>query len=92
MMDDKEMTTCPHCGEVVKKGNFCNKCGKKLSKICDCWLMKRQYHCKFQTILLANALKVPVEDIEELPVAEFVQALSKVNAFLFAQDLVKDSK
>jgi len=42
--------------------------------------------------LLANALKVPVEDIEELPVAEFVQALSKVNAFLFAQDLVKDSK
>lgn len=42
------MTTCPHCGEVVKKGNFCNKCGKKLSKICDCWLMKRPYHCSFQ--------------------------------------------
>ena len=47
-MEDKEMTTCSHCGEVVEKGNFCNKCGKKLSKICDCWLMKRQYHCKFQ--------------------------------------------
>lgn len=47
---------------------------------------------QFQAILLANALKVPVEDIEELPVAEFVQALSKVNTFLFAQDLVKDSK
>lgn len=47
---------------------------------------------QFQTILLANALKVPVEDIEELPVAEFVQALSKVNNFLFAQDSVKDSK
>ena len=47
---------------------------------------------QFQTILLANALKVPVEDIEELPVAEFVQALSKVNTFLFAQDSVKDSK
>lgn len=44
----KEMTTCPHCGEVVEKGNFCNKCGKKLSKICDCWLMKRPYHCNFQ--------------------------------------------
>lgn len=47
---------------------------------------------QFQTILLANALKVPVEDIEELPVAEFVQALSKVNTFLFAQNSVKDSK
>ena len=44
----KEMTTCPHCGEVVKKGNFCNKCGKKLAKICDCWLMKRPYNCNFQ--------------------------------------------
>lgn len=48
MMDDKEMTTCPHCGEVVKKGNFCNKCGKKLDKMCDCWLMKRPYNCNFQ--------------------------------------------
>lgn len=47
---------------------------------------------QFQAILLANALKVPVEDIEELPVAEFVQALSKVNIFLFAQDSAKDSK
>lgn len=44
----KEMTTCPHCGEVVKKGNFCNKYGKKLAKICDCWLMKRPYNCNFQ--------------------------------------------
>lgn len=44
----KEMTTCPHCGEVVKKGNFCNKCSKKLAKICDCWLMKRPYNCNFQ--------------------------------------------
>ena len=42
---------------------------------------------QFQAVLLANALKVPVEDIEELPVAEFVQALSKVNVFLFGQDL-----
>ena len=45
---DKNMTTCPHCGKVVKKGNFCNKCGKKLAKMCDCWLMKRLYHCNFQ--------------------------------------------
>lgn len=44
----EEMTTCPHCGKVVKKGNFCNKCGKKLAKICDCWLMKRPYNCNFQ--------------------------------------------
>lgn len=26
----------------------CSKCGKKLAKICDCWLMKRPYHCNFQ--------------------------------------------
>ena len=45
---NKNMTTCPHCGKVVKKGNFCNKCGKKLAKICDCWLMKRPYNCNFQ--------------------------------------------
>lgn len=48
MMDDKEMTTCPHCGKVVKEGNFCNGCGKKLDKMCDCWLMKRPYNCNFQ--------------------------------------------
>ncbi len=47
---------------------------------------------QFQAVLLANALKVPVEDIEELPVAEFVQALSKVNTFLFAQELAKADK
>lgn len=39
VMGDKNMTTCPHCGKVVKKGNFCSKCGKKLAKICDCWLL-----------------------------------------------------
>lgn len=47
---------------------------------------------QFQAILLANALKVPVEDIEELPVKDFVQALSKVNAFLFTADLAVDKK
>lgn len=47
-VQDKKMTTCPHCGKVVKKGNFCNKCGKKLANMCDCWLMKRPYHCSFQ--------------------------------------------
>lgn len=47
-MQNKKMTTCPHCGKVVKKGNFCNKCGKKLANMCDCWLMKRPYHCSFQ--------------------------------------------
>lgn len=47
---------------------------------------------QFQAILLANALKVPVEDIEELPVKDFVQALSKVNAFLFTADLAADKK
>lgn len=47
-VQDKKMTTCPHCGKVVKKENFCNKCGKKLANMCDCWLMKRPYHCSFQ--------------------------------------------
>lgn len=45
---EENMTTCTHCGKVVKKGNFCNKCGKKLANMCDCWLMKRPYHCSFQ--------------------------------------------
>ena len=47
---------------------------------------------QFQAVLLANALKVPVEDIEELPVKDFVQALSKVNTFLFTMDLETDKK
>lgn len=33
-VQDKKMTTCPHCGKVVKKENFCNKCGKKLTNMC----------------------------------------------------------
>lgn len=41
---------------------------------------------QFQIILLARAMKVPVEDIEALPIKDFVQVLSKVNAFLFAQE------
>lgn len=41
---------------------------------------------QFQIILLARAIKAPVEDIEALPIKDFVQVLSKVNAFLFAQE------
>ena len=43
----KEMTTCPHCGKVVRKGNFCPMCGKKLQKVCDCYLLKKSYQCNF---------------------------------------------
>lgn len=46
-MDDKKMTTCPHCGKVVKKGNFCPKCGKKLQKVCNCRLLGKPYQCNF---------------------------------------------
>lgn len=41
---------------------------------------------QFQIILLARAIKAPVEDIEALPIKDFVQILGKVNAFLFAQE------
>ena len=41
---------------------------------------------RFQIILLARAMKVPVEELEVLPAKEFVQILGKVSAFLFAQE------
>ena len=41
---------------------------------------------QFQITLLAHVMKVPVEDIEALPIKDFVQVLGKVNAFLFAQE------
>lgn len=41
---------------------------------------------QFQITLLARTMKVPVEDIEALPIKDFVQILGKVNAFLFAQE------
>lgn len=43
------------------------------------------FSVKFQAILLANLLGVPVEDVEELPMQKFVTAIGKVNAFLFGQ-------
>lgn len=44
-MQDKKMTTCPHCGKVVKKGNFCSYCAGKLIKECDCWVLHRKFNC-----------------------------------------------
>lgn len=41
----KNMTTCPHCGKVVKKGNFCSYCAGKLIKECDCWVLHRKFNC-----------------------------------------------
>lgn len=40
----------------------------------------------FQIILAANALNVPQDEIENLPVSEFVQVLAKVNGFLFGAE------
>lgn len=46
-----EKVQCPYCGVEVKKGNFCERCGAKLVKLCDCWVLEpvlgraRQYDC-----------------------------------------------
>lgn len=43
------------------------------------------FSAKFQTVLLANLLAVPIEDVEDLPMQKFIAAIGKVNAFLFGQ-------
>lgn len=43
------------------------------------------FSAKFQTVLLANLMGVPVEDVEDLPMQKFIIAIAKVNAFLFGQ-------
>ncbi len=40
----------------------------------------------FQMILLANALHVPQEEIEELPANQFVQVMASVSSFLFGSE------
>ncbi len=42
---EKEKTTCPHCGEVVHKGNFCSVCAKKMVDECDCWVVHQKHNC-----------------------------------------------
>lgn len=39
---------CPHCGNdrVTEKDNFCGFCGKKLKKVCNCWVKKGSYDCE----------------------------------------------
>ena len=37
---------CIHCGTNVDSGsNFCWKCGEKLNKYCNCWVMNALYDC-----------------------------------------------
>ena len=37
---------CIHCGTNVDNGcNFCRKCGKKLHRLCNCWVKNRVYNC-----------------------------------------------
>lgn len=40
-----ERVTCPHCGAVVRRGNFCSRCSGKLVEVCDCWVKKKAYNC-----------------------------------------------
>lgn len=40
-----EVVTCPHCGAMVRRGNFCTRCGGKLVEVCDCWVKKKAYNC-----------------------------------------------
>ncbi len=40
----------------------------------------------FQMILLANALHVPQEEIEDLPANQFVQVMASVSSFLFGSE------
>ena len=36
---------CPHCGAMVRPGNFCEFCGGKLVETCDCWVLGRPFNC-----------------------------------------------
>ena len=40
-----EQEKCPHCGQTVRAGNFCPKCGRKIADECDCWGLKRRHNC-----------------------------------------------
>lgn len=40
-----ECVICPHCGAVVRRGNFCSRCSGKLVEVCDCWVKKKAYNC-----------------------------------------------
>ncbi len=46
----------------------------------------------FQMILLANALHVPQEEIEELPANKFIQVMAMVSSFLFATESMTAEK
>ena len=36
---------CPHCGAMVRQGNFCELCSGKLSDTCDCWVLSKPFNC-----------------------------------------------
>lgn len=42
----RETLICQYCSKKVIKGNFCNQCGKKIAKMCDCWVIEKPYDCK----------------------------------------------
>lgn len=64
-MQDKKMTTCLHCGKVVKKRNFCNKCGKKLADMCDCMASPKLTALQKQYIIEALEASFWVECYDE---------------------------
>lgn len=40
-----EKKQCPYCGKIVKAGNFCSNCGKKLVEVCQCKWLQKPYNC-----------------------------------------------
>ena len=46
----EEEQKCPHCGNVVRAGNFCQQCGGKLRKVCSpCWVLHKEHDCGQET-------------------------------------------
>ena len=40
---------CPNCGNtnITESHNFCEECGTKLRRICNCWVKKGSYDCGY---------------------------------------------
>ena len=36
---------CSYCNTFVKSSNFCENCGKKLKRFCDCWVIGAIHSC-----------------------------------------------
>ena len=47
----REKRKCKECGneKIGEEDNFCEKCGEKLQKECNCWIKKGRYDCGERT-------------------------------------------